>query len=115
MGTLRAMGKGSLRSPTLHDIARRFQELFLETGAAAPLFLHAPGEVIKAEGVDGLSRTGAGALRASEPTQLLRSHVAAEARRHGESVTIDVFASGESTTRSSHVSLRCTRSRPRRA
>ena len=58
VGTLRAMRKGSLRSPTLHDIARRFQELFLDAGVDPPLFMHAAGEVIKAEGIDGLSRTG---------------------------------------------------------
>ena len=40
---------------------------------------------------------GARALRASEPTQLLRSLVAAGARRHGEIVTIDVFASGDNS------------------
>ena len=32
----------------------RFQELFLDAGAAPPLFLHAPGEMMKAKGVDGL-------------------------------------------------------------
>ena len=55
----------------------RFQELFLDTGVAPPLFLHAPGEVMKAKGVDGLSRAGARELpvRSSESTQLLRSLV----------------------------------------
>ena len=48
------MREGSLRSPTLRDIAMRFQELFLDAGAAPPLFLHAPGEMMKAKGVDGL-------------------------------------------------------------
>ena len=45
-----------------------FQDLFLEAGAVPPLFLHAPGEVMKAEGVDGLSRAGARELRASKST-----------------------------------------------
>ena len=73
----------------------RFQELFLDAGAVSPLFLHAPGEVMKAEGVDGLSRAGARELRASESSQLLRSLVDVEARRHDEKVTLDVFASGD--------------------
>ena len=64
-------------------------------GAVSPLFLHAPGEVMKAEGVDGLSRAGARELRASESSQLLRSLVDVEARRHDEKVTLDVFASGD--------------------
>ena len=55
--------------------------------------LHAPGEVMKAEGVDGLSRAGARELRASESTRLLRSLVDDEARRDWESITLDVFAS----------------------
>ena len=57
--------------------------LFLDAGAVLPLFLHAPGEVMKAEGVDGLSRAGARELRASESTQLLQFLVDDEAlRRH---------------------------------
>ena len=52
----------------LQDIAVCFQDLFLEAGAVPPLFLHAPGEVMKAEGVDGLSRAGARELRASKST-----------------------------------------------
>ena len=95
MRALRAMCKGSFRSPTLQDVALRFQELFLDAGAAAPLFLHAPGEVMKADGVDGLSRAGARELRASESTQLLRSLVDSEARRHGKRVSLDVFVSGD--------------------
>ena len=79
----------------LQDIALHFQELFLEAGAVPPLFLLAPGEMMTAEGVDGLSRAGARQLRASESNQLLRSLVDDEARRHGERVTLDVFASGE--------------------
>ena len=73
----------------------RVQEMFLDAGADPSLFLHAPGEVMKAEGVDGLSRAGARELRASESTQLLRSLVDEEARRHGERITLDVFASGD--------------------
>ena len=95
VGALRAMRKGSFRSPTLQDMAMRFQELFLDAGADPPLFLHAPGEVMKAEGVDGLSRAGARELRASESTQLLRCLVDEEACRHGERITLDVFASGD--------------------
>ena len=69
----------------------RVQEMFLDAGADPPLFLHAPGEVLKVEGVDGLSRAGAKELRASEATQLLRSPVDDEACRHGERITLDVL------------------------
>ena len=89
------MRKGSFRSPTLQDIALHFQDLFFDAGAVAPLFLHAPGEVMKAEGVDGLSRAGGRELRASESTPLLRALVDDKARRQGESVTLDVFTSGD--------------------
>ena len=41
VGALRAMRKGSFRSPTLQDMAMRLQELFLDAGADPPLFLHA--------------------------------------------------------------------------
>ena len=91
----------------------RFQELFLDAGAVPPLFLHAPGEAIKAERVDGLSLAGTRELRASESTQLLRSLVDDEARRHGARVTLDVFT--QVTTQSSIASLHGTRSQPRRA
>ena len=60
-----------------------------------PFFLHAPGEVMTAKGVDGLSRAAIRELRVSESTPLLRSLVDAEARRHCERVTLDVFASGD--------------------
>ena len=50
---------------------------------------------MKAEGIDGLSWAGARELRASESIQLLRSIVDDEACRHGERVTLDVFASGD--------------------
>ena len=65
--------------------------MFLDAGADPSLFLHAPGEVLKVEGVDGLSRAGAKELRASEATQLLRSPVDDEACRHGERITLDVL------------------------
>ena len=76
--------------------SRGFQVLFLDTCVVPPLFLHAPGEVMKAEGVDGLSRAGARELRSSQSTQLLQSLVDDGAwRRHCERVTLDVFASGD--------------------
>ena len=91
----------------------RVQEMFLDAGADPSLFLHAPGEVLKVEGVDGLSRAGAKELRASEATQLLRSPVDDEARRHGERITLDVLR--PETTQLYLASLHGTRSQLQRA
>ncbi len=60
-----------------------------------PLFLHAPGEVLKAEGVDGLSREVAQELLCVESSLALRDLVSAEAARLGEQFTLDLFASAD--------------------
>jgi hypothetical protein len=52
LGTIAALRKGSFRSPALQNIALLHNRLFMDVGAAPPLYLHAPGAVMKAEGVD---------------------------------------------------------------
>jgi hypothetical protein len=51
----------------------------MNVGAAPPLYLHVPGVVMKAEGVDNLSRSAAQARRASESTAALLRIVTSEA------------------------------------
>jgi hypothetical protein len=95
MGALAALRKGSFRSPALQDIALRFNEHLMRLGARQPSFLHAPGVVMKAEGIDGLSREEAAQRRAAESTVALRALVQAEADRLGETFTVDLFATAE--------------------
>jgi hypothetical protein len=66
-------------------------------GAAPPLYLHVPGVVMKAEGVDDLSRSAARALQASESTVALRRIVSAEAERLGALISLDLFATADNT------------------
>ena len=95
LGALAALRKGSFRSPALQDVALSFADEFIAAGADPPLFLHAPGRVLKAEGVDDLSRGVAAARRAAEATCRLRGIVQDEAARFGDSVSIDLFATAE--------------------
>ena len=63
-----------------------------------PLCLHAPGAVLKAEGVDCLFRETARARRASESLPALRRVVMAEAtRRLGSPISLDLFATADNT------------------
>ena len=56
MGALAALRKGSFRSPALQDVALKFASLCIQLDISPPpAFLFAPGEVLKAEGVDELS------------------------------------------------------------
>ena len=68
MVAISALRKGSFRSPALQNVALLFNRQFLDVGASQPHFLHAPGVVMKAEGVpvDDLSRSAARARRVSE-------------------------------------------------
>ncbi len=50
--------EGLLRSLALQNIALH-NRLFMDDGAAPPLYLHVPGIVMKAEGVDDFSRSAA--------------------------------------------------------
>ena len=95
-GALTALRKGSFRSPALQDISMKFNQMCAHLDVTPPpLFLHAPGEVLKAEGVDGLSRESAQELRCSESGPALRALVSDEAARLGERFTVDLFASAD--------------------
>ena len=95
-GALTALRKGSFRSPVLQDISMALNQMCADLDVSpSPLFLHAPGEVLKAEGVDGLSREVAQELRCVESTPALRDLVSAEAARLGERITVDLFASAD--------------------
>ena len=63
-----------------------------------PLYLHDPGAVLTAEGVDGLSRETAPARRMSESLPALKRVVMAEAtRRRGSPISLDLFATADNT------------------
>jgi hypothetical protein len=94
-GALAALRKGSFRSPVMQDIALEFNELFLRTARRPPLFLHVPGDVLKAEGVDALSRAVAEDRTRSQSTRALRLLADREAARQGQRFTIDLFATAE--------------------
>ena len=51
-----ALQKESFRSPALQNGALLHNRLFMDLGAMQPLCLYAPGAVLTAEGVDGLSQ-----------------------------------------------------------
>jgi hypothetical protein len=76
-GAISALRKGSFRSPALQNVALLHNRLFMDVGASPPRYLHAPGTVMKAEGVDDLSRAVARSIRASSSTPALREKVAA--------------------------------------
>ena len=95
-GAIAALRKGSFRSPALQNVALLHNRLFMDAGASPPLYLHAPGTVMKAEGVDDLSRSVARSIRASESTRALRDIVADEAKRWlGASLSLDLFATAD--------------------
>ena len=95
LGALSALRKGSFRSPALQDIAILHNTLLMDLGASPPAYLHIPGETMKAEGVDDLSRTTARARRDSESTAALRRIAAREAERLGAALSVDLFATAE--------------------
>ena len=94
-GAIAALRKGSFRSPTLQNIAILHNSMLMELGALPPSYLHIPGETMRAEGVDALSRDTAQAHRASESTVALRRIVAKEAERLGAALLIDLFATAD--------------------
>jgi hypothetical protein len=58
-GAISTLCKGSFRSPALQNVALQnvallHNRLFMDVGASPPHYLHAPGTVMKAEGVDDL-------------------------------------------------------------
>ena len=95
VGALTALRKGSFRSPALQNVALLFNEMFMRLTPHPPLFLHAPGEIMKAEGVDDLSRAVAADRRACESTGELRAIAVGEASKLGERFSIDLFATAD--------------------
>ena len=95
IAALSALWKDSFRSPAMQNFVLCFNELFLRACAQPPLFQHGAGEygkVMKAGGVDGLSRGTAEARWHGEATTVLRELITAEAAQFGESISIDLFA-----------------------
>ena len=88
--------KSSFRFPTLQDMALLFNELFMRLTPHPSILQHAPGAVMKAEGLDDLSLSDTADRRAAESTSALRTITAAEAdnavlprfnARHAEPLT----------------------------
>ncbi len=95
VGAIAALRKGSYRSPALQNVELLHNRMFMDVGAAPPLYLHVPG--VKAGGVDDLSRSAARARLASESTAALRQIVTAEAERLGDLISLDLFATSDNT------------------
>jgi hypothetical protein len=95
-GAISALRKGSFRSPALQNVALLHNRLFMDVGASPPHYLHAPGTVMKAEGVDDLSRAVACSIRASTSSPALLEKVATEAARWlGAPLSLYLFATAD--------------------
>jgi hypothetical protein len=92
VGALSALRKGSFSSTFLQVCAMRACHLQRRV-RCNPLYLHAPGRVLVAEGIDAHSRDGA--LEVIGPTcgPRIRALVLALAKTCGWTITIDAFAS----------------------
>jgi hypothetical protein len=95
VGALAALRKGSFRAPAMQDISMAFNDLMLRIARKPPLFLHAPGDTLKAEGVDALSREVAMGRTLSQSTHTLRALADREARGMSARFTIDLFATAD--------------------
>ena len=90
--------EGSFRSQALQNVVLLHNSLFMDLGAMQPLYLHAPGVVFKAEGVDCFFRETALARRASESLPaLLRVVMAEQTRRLDSPISLDLFATADNT------------------
>ena len=97
-GSISALRKESFRSPALENGALLHNRLFMDLGAMQPLYLHAPGAVLTAEGVDCPAGETARARRVSESLPALRRVVMAEeTRRLGSPISLDLFATADNT------------------
>ena len=94
---LAALRKVSFCSPILQDIAIGHAEFCMQLKIDVPLTLFAPGLILKAEGIDGLSREVALGERSLESTPALRSLAITLAAEHGWTLTVDLFAASENT------------------
>lgn len=92
VGALSALQKGCLSSVTLQGLAARLALLCADL-RAQPLFLHAPGKDLIAEGIDEASRGRALLVAGPACSDVLRHRVYALAARFGWTITIDAFAS----------------------
>ena len=96
MGAISALLKGSFRSLALQNVALLHNSRFMDLGAMLPLYLHAQGVVLKAEGVNCPS--GETARQASESLPALQRVFTAEAtRRLGNPISLDLFATADNT------------------
>ena len=91
-GAIAALRKGPCRSPVLQISALPHNSSLMEPGASPAAYLHVPGETMKAEGVDDLSRGTAQARRDSESTAAPRCIATREAERLGATLSVDLFA-----------------------
>jgi hypothetical protein len=97
VGAIASLRKGLYRSLALQNIALLHNCMFMDVGAALPLYLHVPGVAMKAEGVDDLSRSATRARRASDSTVALRQIVSPGAERLGDLIWLDLFAAADNT------------------
>gem|GEM_PF-2417476 len=92
VGALSALQKGCLSSVILQGLAARLAILCADL-RAQPLFLHAPGKDLIAEGIDEASRGRALLVAGPACSDVLRHRVHALAARFGWTITVDAFAS----------------------
>lgn len=92
VGALAALRKGNSQSPVLQDLAVR---LSLKCAAleVQPLFLHAPGKDLVAEGIDGASRDLASNIAGPACSTALRGLLFNVAAELSWTITVDAFAS----------------------
>jgi hypothetical protein len=92
VGALSALRKGSFSSTFLQVCAMRACHLQRRV-RCNPLYLHAPGRVLVAEGIDAHSRDGALEVIGPACGPRIRALVLALAKTCGWTITIDAFAS----------------------
>jgi hypothetical protein len=95
-GALAALEYGSTCSPPLQEHAMTIARL-CATHNATCLFLHVPGSVLIAEGIDDASRGGAAPELGPACRAPLRSTIHSFAARHWWTIFIDLFASASNT------------------
>ena len=79
----------------LQNVVLLFNEMFMRLTPHPPLFLHAPGEIMKVEGVDDLSRAVAADRWACESNSELCAIAVKENSKLGERFFIDLFATAD--------------------
>ena len=96
VGALSALRKGCASSTFLQQCSMRLAMLHREA-RCHPLFLHAPGDLLILEGVDGLSREVASEVSGPTSSPLVRDRATQLARALGWELTVDAFASESNT------------------